>query len=230
MTTEPVEVDAVAWALLEGYPWWPVYVFDAKKVRLKFHLLGSRHAKINKKARQFPDQYRLIYFFGSHDMSIVKNKPMFIQKWLCTKHESFLGGFPKVYFKRDKDLAGNLTIAYQEVVVRLIVAIVVMLCLLLRVELFGSRCCNAYLASDGSFGHRSFPRTPSNPIRALQHQDSCMTREIDDHDEMLKKAKEKIKSTKRSGSDATGSTPHKKVKTSAVVESKHSDHGQSQAH
>ncbi|KAH9105194.1 hypothetical protein LEN26_010091 [Aphanomyces euteiches] len=213
MTTEAVEVDAVAWALLEGYPWWPVYVFDAKKVRLKFHLLGSRHAKITKKARQFPDQYRLIYFFGSHDMSIVKNKPMFIQKWLCTKHESFLGGFPKVYFKRDKDLAGNLTMAYQEVV--------------------------NYLARDAAT--RTLPlmvpsdtdpslEPPSNPIRALQHQDSCMTREIDDHDEMLKKAKEKIKSTKRSGSDATGSTPHKKVKTSVVVESKHSDHGQSQAH
>ncbi|CAK4680353.1 unnamed protein product [Aphanomyces euteiches] len=186
MTTEPVEVDAVAWALLEGYPWWPVYVFDAKKVRLKFHLLGK---------------------------SIVKNKPMFIQKWLCTKHESFLGGFPKVYFKRDKDLAGNLTMAYQEVV--------------------------NYLARDAAT--RTLPlmvpsdtdpslEPPSNPIRALQHQDSCMTREIDDHDEMLKKAKEKIKSTKRSGSDATGSTPHKKVKTSVVVESKHSDHGQSQAH
>lgn len=33
--------NSVGWHILEGYPWWPVYICDATKLRPNLHLLGT---------------------------------------------------------------------------------------------------------------------------------------------------------------------------------------------
>ncbi|RHZ27573.1 hypothetical protein DYB37_000300 [Aphanomyces astaci] len=80
--------NSVAWGLLKGYPWWPVYVFDPKKLRPDlYHLgnpsfsapmfvvlshpaftLGSAHAQILKRAQEEPQKWRIVYYFASYDL------------------------------------------------------------------------------------------------------------------------------------------------------------------
>lgn len=76
---EEIVPNSVGWYILEGYPWWPVYVCDVTKLRPNLHLLGSGHKKILKKARDFPDDFIVVYYFGSHDLYV-----------LCVKNEKTL--------------------------------------------------------------------------------------------------------------------------------------------
>ena len=62
--------NSVGWYILEGFPWWPVYICDVTKLRPTLHLLGSGHQKILKKARDFPVDFIVVYYFGSHDLYV----------------------------------------------------------------------------------------------------------------------------------------------------------------
>ncbi|KAF1781520.1 Transcription factor IIS, N-terminal [Phytophthora cactorum] len=68
---EEIVPNSVGWYILEGYPWWPVYICDVFKLRPNLHILGSGHKKILKKARDFPNDFIVVYYFGSHDFSLV---------------------------------------------------------------------------------------------------------------------------------------------------------------
>ncbi|KAF0684558.1 Aste57867_23476 [Aphanomyces stellatus] len=108
------EYNTVAWGMLEGYPWWPVYVCDPTKLREKLHLLGSGHKAITKKAKAFPNDYRVVYYFQSHNFGLLKVKQL-MRKWNCEDHEKFTSGWPKVHFKKkDNQTAEDLAIALTE--------------------------------------------------------------------------------------------------------------------
>jgi hypothetical protein len=87
------EPNTVGWHILEGYPWWPVFVCDQFKLRENLHFLGTSgnaidrfllpscgsfytrtgngHKRVLKKAKDFPKDYAVAYFFGSHDLYVM---------------------------------------------------------------------------------------------------------------------------------------------------------------
>ncbi|KAF0749851.1 hypothetical protein AaE_006907 [Aphanomyces astaci] len=88
-----IPYNCVAWTLLEGYPWSPVYVFDPNQVRENLELLGNSHQHHLKKARDWPNVYRLVYNFGYHNISLL-SLGQYIKPWQCTDHLRFLNGYP----------------------------------------------------------------------------------------------------------------------------------------
>ncbi|TMW68165.1 hypothetical protein Poli38472_007837 [Pythium oligandrum] len=99
-TVAPPPANSVGWYILEGYPWWPVYVCDQFKLRPKLHLLGDGHRKILKKAREFPQHYALVYYFGSYTFSLVPLNKNVLRPWDCDEREMFLKGHPKHLAKK----------------------------------------------------------------------------------------------------------------------------------
>ncbi|RHY85976.1 hypothetical protein DYB35_004178 [Aphanomyces astaci] len=88
-----IPYNCVAWTLLEGYPWSPVYVFDPNQVRENLELLGNSHQHHLKKARDWPNVYRLVYNFGYHNISLL-SLGQYIKPWQCPDHLRFLNGYP----------------------------------------------------------------------------------------------------------------------------------------
>ncbi|ETO64172.1 hypothetical protein F444_18266 [Phytophthora nicotianae P1976] len=97
---EEIVPNSVGWYILEGYPWWPVYICDVFKLRPNLHLLGSGHKKILKKARDFPNDFIVVYYFGSHDFSLVGLKKGVLRPWDCPQKDQFLKGHPKHLAKK----------------------------------------------------------------------------------------------------------------------------------
>ncbi|CAI5741349.1 unnamed protein product [Peronospora destructor] len=98
--TDKIMPNSVGWYILEGHPWWPVYVCDVTKLRPNLHLLGNGHRKILKKARDFPSHYIVVYYFGSHDFSLVGLKKGVLRPWECAEKHQFLKGHPKHLIKK----------------------------------------------------------------------------------------------------------------------------------
>ncbi|CAI5702913.1 hypothetical protein KXD40_007497 [Peronospora effusa] len=98
--TEKIVPNSVGWYILEGHPWWPVYICDVTKLRPELHLLGNGHRKILKKARDFPAHYIVVYYFGSHDFSLVGLKKGVLRPWECAEKNQFLKGHPKHLVKK----------------------------------------------------------------------------------------------------------------------------------
>ncbi|KAF1328235.1 Pescadillo-like protein, partial [Globisporangium splendens] len=105
--------NSVGWYILEGFPWWPVYICDPTKLRPNLHLLGNGHKSILRKARDFPKDFGLVYYFGSHDFSLVPLKKGVLKPWNCSDQESFLKGHPKHLVKK-KGALEDLQFAIQE--------------------------------------------------------------------------------------------------------------------
>ncbi|TYZ60886.1 hypothetical protein PybrP1_001458 [[Pythium] brassicae (nom. inval.)] len=106
--------NSVGWHILEGYPWWPVFVCDAFKLRPNLHQLGSGHRLIQRKARDFPDDYALVYFFGTHDFGQVRlKKGKVLLPWDCDEKPQFLKGFPAHLVKKKTQL-DDLKFAIEE--------------------------------------------------------------------------------------------------------------------
>ncbi|GLE02938.1 hypothetical protein PINS_up011802 [Pythium insidiosum] len=112
MATPPPS-NSVGWYILEGYPWWPVYICDQYKLRPNLHILGDGHRKILKKAKDFPKHYAIVYYFGSHDFSLVSLKKGVLKAWDCSERESFLKGHPHHLVKK-KAAMEELQFAIQE--------------------------------------------------------------------------------------------------------------------
>ncbi|EGZ10425.1 hypothetical protein PHYSODRAFT_518807 [Phytophthora sojae] len=110
---EEIVPNSVGWYILEGYPWWPVYICDVTKLRPNLHLLGSGHKKILKKARDFPDDFIVVYYFGSHDFSLVGLKKGVLRPWDCAQKDQFLKGHPK-HLTKKKGVMDDLLEAVQE--------------------------------------------------------------------------------------------------------------------
>lgn len=102
--TQKLPPNSVGWHILEGYPWWPVFICDAFKLRTNLHQLGaflalfvhmyasltvrlthslslsyhacvptcegSGHRQVQRKAREYPNDYALVYFFGTHNLYV----------------------------------------------------------------------------------------------------------------------------------------------------------------
>ncbi|EEY59871.1 uncharacterized protein PITG_13015 [Phytophthora infestans T30-4] len=111
---EEIVPNSVGWYILEGYPWWPVYICDVFKLRPTLHLLGSGHKKILKKARDFPEDFIVVYYFGSHDFSLVGLKKGVLRPWDCAQKDQFLKGHPQ-HLAKKKGVMEDLTEAVQEV-------------------------------------------------------------------------------------------------------------------
>ncbi|ETW04935.1 hypothetical protein, variant 1 [Aphanomyces invadans] len=88
-----IPYNCVAWTLIEGYPWSPVYVLDPNQVRENLEMLGNSHQDHLKKAREWPNVYRLVYNFGYHNISL-QRLGQFIKPWNCHEHHRFLKGYP----------------------------------------------------------------------------------------------------------------------------------------
>ncbi|KAE9103125.1 hypothetical protein PF010_g13856 [Phytophthora fragariae] len=110
---EEIVPNSVGWYILEGYPWWPVYICDVSKLRPTLHLLGSGHKKILKKARDFPADFIVVYYFGSHDFSLVGLKKGVLRPWDCAQKDQFLKGHPK-HLTKKKGVMEELLEAVQE--------------------------------------------------------------------------------------------------------------------
>ncbi|KAI9918218.1 hypothetical protein PsorP6_012033 [Peronosclerospora sorghi] len=113
MAVHDVVPNSVGWYILEGYPWWPVYICDVFKLRPDLHLLGSGHKKILKKARDFPSDFTVVYYFGSHDFSLVGLKKGVLRPWECAQKDQFLKGHPK-HLTKKKGVMDELVEAIQE--------------------------------------------------------------------------------------------------------------------
>ncbi|ETW04941.1 hypothetical protein, variant [Aphanomyces invadans] len=90
-----VPFNSLAWALLEGYPWLPVYVLDPFELQPELHLLGNGHGASLRKARKFPDRYRIVYYFSSHNFGLHLHPETTLRSWNCPEHATFVTGFPK---------------------------------------------------------------------------------------------------------------------------------------
>ncbi|KAG3019163.1 hypothetical protein JG687_00006552 [Phytophthora cactorum] len=111
---EEIVPNSVGWYILEGYPWWPVYICDVFKLRPNLHILGSGHKKILKKARDFPNDFIVVYYFGSHDFSLVGLKKGVLRPWDCAQKDQFLKGHPK-HLAKKKGVMEELMDAVHEV-------------------------------------------------------------------------------------------------------------------
>ncbi|GMF28746.1 unnamed protein product [Phytophthora lilii] len=110
---EEIVPNSVGWYILEGFPWWPVYICDVTKLRPKLHLLGDGHRKILKKARDFPADFIVVYYFGSHDFSLVGLKKGVLRPWDCAQKDQFLKGHPR-HLAKKKGVMEDLLEAIQE--------------------------------------------------------------------------------------------------------------------
>ncbi|ETV86762.1 hypothetical protein, variant 2 [Aphanomyces astaci] len=90
-----IPYNCLAWALLEGYPWLPVFVLDPFTLQADLHLLGSGHGASLRKAKKHPDRYRIVYYFCSHNFGLHTHPATTLRPWNCHEHASFLTGFPK---------------------------------------------------------------------------------------------------------------------------------------
>ncbi|KAF4316272.1 hypothetical protein BBO99_00008579 [Phytophthora kernoviae] len=106
--------NSVGWYILEGFPWWPVYICDVFKLRPNLHLLGNGHKKILKKAKDFPKDFIVVYYFGSHDFSLVSLKKGVLRPWDCAQKDSFLKGHPQ-HLSKKKGVMEELLVSIQEV-------------------------------------------------------------------------------------------------------------------
>ncbi|KAF0701217.1 Aste57867_8291 [Aphanomyces stellatus] len=112
-STSAIPYDSIAWGLLEGFPWLPVYVLDPFKLRSELHLLGKGHQGTLKKAKQYPDRYRIVYYFGSHNFGLHTRPESTLRLWNCAEHSEFVKGYPKTSCRGKKVLA-NLNDAVKE--------------------------------------------------------------------------------------------------------------------
>ncbi|ETV86854.1 hypothetical protein, variant 1 [Aphanomyces astaci] len=85
--------NTVAWGLLKGYPWWPVYVFDPKKLRPDLYHLGSAHAQILKRAQEEPQKWRIVYYFASYDFGL--HSTTMLKSWNGKDHNTLKAGYPE---------------------------------------------------------------------------------------------------------------------------------------
>ncbi|ETV72622.1 hypothetical protein, variant 1 [Aphanomyces astaci] len=96
---------AVAWALVEGYPWWPVYLCDTKPMQQHVHLphddltVQSMLATV----QQAPTNGILAPKAGTN-----------LLPWLCLSHRKFLRGFPVEIMQRSHTFPERLAKAVQE--------------------------------------------------------------------------------------------------------------------
>nr|CCA18787.1 conserved hypothetical protein [Albugo laibachii Nc14] len=97
-------VNSVGWFILEGFPWWPVYFCDSKSLRTKLYYLGDGHAKILKKARDYSNDYVLVYFFGSHQFSLARTRRGVLKTWGCSDQSMLLKGHPRHLAKRGNQI------------------------------------------------------------------------------------------------------------------------------
>ncbi|OQR94414.1 hypothetical protein ACHHYP_01321 [Achlya hypogyna] len=104
-------LDVVAWGLLEGYPWWPVYVCDPNKLRNKLFHLGSQHMSILRQARNFPKDFRIVYFFGSAEFG--KMRKASVRQWDGPDKEAYIKGRP-IALTNKKGIADLLKAAIEE--------------------------------------------------------------------------------------------------------------------
>ncbi|KAH9116835.1 hypothetical protein AeMF1_009238, partial [Aphanomyces euteiches] len=95
VTSKLIAYDTIAWGLLEGFPWMPVYVLDPFKLKTDLHLLGSGHQGTLRKAQQYPDRYRIVYYFGTHNFGLHIHPSTTLRPWNCEEHPSFVDGYPK---------------------------------------------------------------------------------------------------------------------------------------
>ncbi|KAF0698716.1 Aste57867_10670 [Aphanomyces stellatus] len=82
----------VAWGLLQGYPWWPLYVLDPHKLSRVTKHHGPGHGAIQDDAKKFPKKYRLVYYFGSHDFGL--HTTNHLKAWDHDRQTAFVGGYP----------------------------------------------------------------------------------------------------------------------------------------
>ncbi|KAH9122792.1 hypothetical protein LEN26_010092 [Aphanomyces euteiches] len=109
------DYDTVAWGLLDGHPWWPMYIIAPTKIPSKLHILGDDHVSIADKITQFPNLYRLVYFFGWDEIKLLRNSTACIKKWQCDQHHQFAQGDPKdIFDKMDYIYAESLADALKE--------------------------------------------------------------------------------------------------------------------
>ncbi|ETW01430.1 hypothetical protein H310_06955 [Aphanomyces invadans] len=101
------EYDTVGWGILTGSPWWPMYVCDPQKLRPKLHTLGGAHSSILRKAKCFPDNYRIVYWFGSATFSLMRKGTT--RLWNSEEHDKFVKGFPQAPFVGTKKSPGSIS-------------------------------------------------------------------------------------------------------------------------
>ncbi|KAF0701220.1 Aste57867_8294 [Aphanomyces stellatus] len=111
--TMHVSCETLGWAYLKGFPWLPVYVLNPFKLRSQLHLLGDGHHTTLMKAQQKPNQFIIVYYFGTHNFGLHTNPANSIKHWNCNEHSAFLEGFPKEFCK-DKAILDELHYAIME--------------------------------------------------------------------------------------------------------------------
>ncbi|RLN63665.1 hypothetical protein BBJ28_00018657 [Nothophytophthora sp. Chile5] len=98
-----VTPNSVGWYILEGFPWWPVYICDQFKLRPNLHLLGALPSPVTD-ARACRVSYSSL---------VSLSKPV-LRPWDCPQKESFLKGHPQHLVKK-KAMMDDLQVAIQEV-------------------------------------------------------------------------------------------------------------------
>lgn len=85
---------------------------DQFKLRPNLFNLGDGHRKILKKARDFPKDFSIVYYFGSHEFSLVPLKKPVLRPWNCPEQDKFVKGHPNHLMK--KTVPDDLQVAIQE--------------------------------------------------------------------------------------------------------------------
>ncbi|RHY46723.1 hypothetical protein DYB34_012235 [Aphanomyces astaci] len=88
---------SLGWTSKEGYTWLPVYVLDPYTVNPVLHHLGNKHAKGLHEVLSNPDNLRLVYIFGCHEIESRPNDA--VKPWQGPEHAAFVKGFPKAVKK-----------------------------------------------------------------------------------------------------------------------------------
>ncbi|ETV66485.1 hypothetical protein, variant 1 [Aphanomyces astaci] len=110
------EYDTVGWGIITGSPWWPMYVCDPNKLRPKLHRMGGEHATVLKKAKNFPNDYRVVYWFGEPSFSLMRKGTM--KAWNGEEHASLVEGHPKGPFTGSKKQAPSTTIERLQIAIQ----------------------------------------------------------------------------------------------------------------
>ncbi|RHY99691.1 hypothetical protein DYB31_003436 [Aphanomyces astaci] len=110
------EYDTVGWGIMTGSPWWPMYVCDPNKLRPKLHRMGGEHATVLKKAKNFPNDYRVVYWFGEPSFSLMRKGTM--KPWNGEEHASLVEGHPKGPFTGSKKQAPSTTIERLQIAIQ----------------------------------------------------------------------------------------------------------------
>ncbi|CAK4111368.1 unnamed protein product [Aphanomyces euteiches] len=91
--SQSIPQNSIVWAKSGEALWLPVFLCDPSLLNPSRHDLGRINERAIEIAKENPEHYRIVYYFGSRNFGILKSEGI-VKWWNCPEHEQFTQGRP----------------------------------------------------------------------------------------------------------------------------------------